>query len=119
MQTILHTKAIQLQRKVWHDRNIKEKGFQEGDWAHLYDSRFKEFKGKLMTRWLGPYLIEKFHDNGVVQIKTIDEEWIPLLVNGYRLKVYIKPLSKEEFISTINKEVNVIGSVLTYKSQHS
>jgi len=48
-----------------------------------------------MTRWLGPYLIEKFHDNGAVQIRTINEEWIPLLVNGYRLKVYKKPMSKE------------------------
>lgn len=71
-----------------------------------------------MTRSLGPYQIEKFHDNGVVQIRTIDEEGIPLIVNGYRLKVYRKPLSKEEFIITINKEVNLIGSVLTSNSQH-
>ena len=39
-----------------------------------------------MTRWLGPCLIKKFHDNGVLQIGTIDEEDVPLLVNGYRLK---------------------------------
>jgi len=82
----------------------------------LYDSRFKEFKGKLMTRWLGPYLIEKCHDNGAVQIGTIDEEGIPLLVNGYRLKAYKRPLYREEFINTISKEVNVIGSVLASKS---
>lgn len=64
--------------------------------------RFKDLKGKLMTRWLGPYLIEKFHVNGVAQNRTIDKEEIPLLVNGYRLKVYRKPMSKEEFINTIN-----------------
>jgi len=46
--------------------HIKDKVFQEEDWASLYESRFKDFKGKLMTSWLGPYLIEKFHDNGVV-----------------------------------------------------
>ena len=45
----------------------------------LYDSRFKDFKGKFMVRWLGPCLIEKCHDNGVVQIRTIDEEGIPLM----------------------------------------
>jgi len=78
-----------LQRKVWHDRHIREKDFQEGDSALLYDSRFKDFKGKLMTRWLGSYLIEKCHDNGVVQIRTIDEEGITLLVNCYNLKLYI------------------------------
>ena len=55
MQALLHTEVVQLQRKIWHDKNIKEKQFQEGDWALLYDSRYKDFKGKLRTRWLGPY----------------------------------------------------------------
>ena len=73
MQAILHTEVIQFQRKVWHDRNIKDKAFQEGEWDMLYDSRFKEFKGKLMSRWLGSYMIEKFHENGAVKIRTIDE----------------------------------------------
>ena len=72
-----------------------------------------------MTRWLGPYLVEKCHENGSVQIKTIDEEGIPLLVNGYRLKLYRRPLSKEEFISSINKELNVIGSFIASSPQHS
>lgn len=31
MQALLHTEVIILQRKVWHDKNIKEKTFQEGD----------------------------------------------------------------------------------------
>ena len=31
MQALLHTEVVQLQRKVWHDKNIKEKTFQEGD----------------------------------------------------------------------------------------
>ena len=50
MQAFLHTEVVQLERNVWHDKNIKEKAFQEGYWALLYDSRFKDFKGKLMTR---------------------------------------------------------------------
>lgn len=94
----------------------KDKLFQKGNWALLYDSWYKYFKGKLMTRWLGPYVIEKCHDNGVVQIRTIDAEGIPLLVNGYRLRVYKKPLSKQEFISSINKEVMVIEEVSTSTS---
>jgi hypothetical protein len=61
----------------------------------LYDSRFKDFNGKLMTKWLGPYIIDKCHDNGSVQIRTIDEERIPLLVNGFKLKVYNKPMTRE------------------------
>jgi len=94
LQTLLHTKVVQLQRKIWQDKNIKEKQFQEGDWALTYDSRYKDFKGKLRKRWLGPYTMEKCNDNGSVLIRTIDEEAIPIFVNGHRLKIYKKPLSK-------------------------
>ena len=96
--------------------NIKDKQYQEGDWALLYDSRYKYFKGKLRTRRLGPYVIEKIHDNGSVQIRTIDEEAIPLLVNGYKLKFYKKPLSDQEFINGINKTVMVVDQVSTSTS---
>ena len=44
MQALLHTEVVQLQRKVWNDKNIKENTFQEGYWASLYGSRFKYFK---------------------------------------------------------------------------
>jgi hypothetical protein len=78
----------------WHDKYIKKKYFQLGDFALLYDSRFKNFKGKLSTRWLGPYEVETIYENGSVNIKTIDEEKPSFVVNGHRLKVYHKPLSK-------------------------
>ena len=94
MQALLHTEVVQLQRKIWHDRNIREKKFQEGDWELLYDSRYNDFKGKLRTRWLGPYSVEKCNDNGSVLIRTIDDEAIPMLVNGHWLKVHKNPLSK-------------------------
>ena len=94
LQALLHTEVVQLQRKIWHDRNIREKQFQEGDWELLYDSRYKNFRGKLSKRWLGPYIMEKCNDNGSVPIRTIDDEAIPMLVNGHRLKFYKKPLSK-------------------------
>eukprot|EP00253_Pinus_taeda_P004766 PITA_04766 len=43
----------------------------------------KDFKGKLRKRWLGPYAVEKCNDNGSILIRTIDEEAIPMLVNGH------------------------------------
>ena len=64
----------------------------------LFDSKFKDFQGKFQTHWLGPYEIEIFFSNGAVRIKTIDEYQTPLIVNGHRLKIYHKPLSKEEFV---------------------
>ena len=43
------------QWKKWHYKFIKKKQFNTGDWALLFDSRYKNFKGKLTTRWMGPY----------------------------------------------------------------
>ena len=114
MQALLHSEVVQLQRKIWHDRHLKEKQFQEGDWALLYDSRYKDFKGKLRTIWLGPYTVEKCNDNGLVLIRTIDEEAIPMLVNGHRLKIYMKPLSKQEFIENLSKTVLVMKQVSAF-----
>lgn len=74
----------------------------------LYDSRYKDFKGKLGTRWLGPYTVEKCNENGSVLIRTIDEEAIPMLVNGHRLKIYRKPLFMQEFIETMGKSMLVV-----------
>eukprot|EP00253_Pinus_taeda_P011848 PITA_11848 len=105
---LLHSEVVQLQRKIWHDRHLKEKQFQPGDWELLYDLRYKHFKGKLRTRWLGPYTVKKCNDNGSVLIRTIHEEAIPMLVNGHRLKIYRKPLSKQKFIETLDKLVLVM-----------
>ena len=55
--------------------------------------------------------MEKCNDNGSVLIRTIDEEAIPVLVNGHRLKIYKKPLSKQEFIETMGKSVLVVEQV--------
>ena len=77
----------------------------------LYDSRYEDFKGKLRTRWLRPYVVERCHDNGLVQIKTIDEQEIPLLVNGHRLKIYKRPLSKQDFVDDINKTMMIVEQV--------
>eukprot|EP00253_Pinus_taeda_P025911 PITA_25911 len=108
MQALLHSEVVQFQRKIWHDRHLNDKQFQLGDWALLYDSRHKDFKGKLRTRWLGPYALENCNDNGSVLIRNIDEEAIPMLVNGHRLKIYRKPLLRQEFIKNVEKLVLVI-----------
>eukprot|EP00253_Pinus_taeda_P012991 PITA_12991 len=97
-QGIEHTTLVQQQRMKWHDRFIKNKTFHKGDWALLFDSKFKDFKAKFTTHWLGPYEIEEIFDNGVVKIKTIDKESTSLLVNGHRLEVYNRPISKEAFM---------------------
>ena len=54
--------------------------------------------------------MEKCFNNGAVQIRAINEEGIPLLVNGHRLKIYKKSLSNAEFINSIRREVYVMGN---------
>jgi hypothetical protein len=105
------TTLIQEQRTKWHDKYIKKKSFQSGDWALLYDSRFKNFKGKLSTRWLGPYEVDTVYNNGSVKINTIDENHTSFVMNGHRLKVYHKPLSKEDFIRHVlqNSEMQLVS----------
>lgn len=88
---------IQQQRTKWHDKIIKHKQFQKGNWALLYGSRFKEFQGKLRTRWLGPYEMYIVFPNGTIRLLTIDDFKTPLLVNGHWLCLYQRPISKEDF----------------------
>lgn len=98
------TDLVQQQRATWHDKFIKKKEFALGDWALLFDSRFKNFQVKLTTRWLGPYEVVSVSENGAIKIKTIDDHNISFLVNGHRLKLYTKPVSQEDFISKISTE---------------
>jgi len=86
-EAVQRTGLFQQQRAKWHDKYIKDKRFQEGDWALLFDSKFKDFQGKFQTHWLGPYEIEKVFSSGDVRIRTIDESQTPLLVNGHKLKI--------------------------------
>lgn len=73
---------------------LRKRFFKKGIGHYYMILSLNIFKGKMMTRSLGPYLIEKCHDNGAIQIKTTDAEGIPLLFNGYKMKLYKKPMSK-------------------------
>jgi len=60
---------------------------------------------------LGPYKVETVFDNGAVKIKTIDDSQNSFVVNGHRLKVYNKPLSKDDFLQEVAKktELKIVG----------
>ncbi|XP_059070894.1 uncharacterized protein LOC131860869 [Cryptomeria japonica] len=105
---LLHTEIVQKQCTLWHDKYICQCSFQPRDWALLYDSQFQDFKGKSYTRWLGPYKVDHVYDSGVIQLSTMDSECCKLLVNGHRLKLYQKPLSKEAFFIDVAKELTVV-----------
>ena len=60
---------------------------------------------------LGPYEVETVFDNGSVKIKTIDDSQQSFVVNGHRLKIYHKPLTKEDFLQVMSTdtEMEVVG----------
>jgi hypothetical protein len=75
--------------KRWYDKRLKKKEFK-GDRVLLYNSRFKTFgKGKLQSKWDGPYVVHSVFSNGVVTIMDINGD--QFVVNGQRLKVYYVP----------------------------
>ena len=56
---------------------------------------------------MGPYEIETIFDNGVVRIKTIDDQQVYFILNGYTLLLYHKPTSKEEYTHKIQKQLDM------------
>jgi hypothetical protein len=76
--------------KRWYDKRLKKKEFKEGDKVLLYNSRFKTFgKGKLQSKWDGPYVVHSVLSNGVVTIMDVKGD--QFMVNGQRLKVNYEP----------------------------
>jgi hypothetical protein len=53
---------------------------------------------------MGPYEIDTIYDNGSMKLCTIVENRTPLMANGHRLRLYQKPMSKEEFIEDLIKQ---------------
>lgn len=48
-QVVEHTTLVQQQRIKCYDRFNKNKTLKKGDWALLFDSKFKDFKANFTT----------------------------------------------------------------------
>jgi hypothetical protein len=68
--------------KRWYDKRLKKKEFKEGDnKVLLYNSRFKTTrKGKLQSKWDGPYIVHSVLSNGEVTIMDVKGD--QFMVNG-------------------------------------
>ena len=80
--------------KKCHDQKILRKEFKAGEQVLLYNSRFKLFLGKLMSRWSGPYIVVTSTPFGAVTLKT--NFGCEFKVNGQRLKNYLGGNINEE-----------------------
>jgi hypothetical protein len=69
---------------------LKKKEFKEGDKIPLYNSRIKTSgKGKLQSKWDGPYVVHSVLSNGAVTI--MDAKGDQFMVYGQWLKDYYEP----------------------------
>jgi hypothetical protein len=74
-----------------------------GEYVLLYNSRFRFFAGKLLSKWEGPYIIEEVYRSGAIKINNA-KGTNPKVVNGQRIKHYISG-------TPINVETNIIQTM--------
>jgi hypothetical protein len=85
--------------KIWHEK-IKRREFKVGDQVLFFNSHFKFFAGKLMSKCQCPLVIQEFYRSGAIRLHG-DVRGKPHVVNGQRIKHY---LAGEDFI----KEFEVV-----------
>ena len=102
-QAYENAKLFKEKIKIWHDKRIKKREFNVGDYVLLFNSRLRFFAGKLLSKWEGPYVIEEVYRSGAIKINNF-EGTNPRVVNGQRIKHYISG-------NPINVETNVIETV--------
>ena len=54
------------------------------DLVHLFNSWLRFFRGKLKSKWTGPYLVTQLFPNGLVELETKEGMWFKL--NEQRIK---------------------------------
>ena len=69
----------------------------------MYNSRFRFFVGKLLSKWEGPYVIEEVYRSGVIKINSA-EGTNRKVINGQQIKYYISG-------TPINAESNIIQTL--------
>ena len=58
-QAYENAKLFKEKVKRWHDKRIQKREFKIGEYVLLYNSRFRFFVEKLLSKWEGPYIIEE------------------------------------------------------------
>ena len=89
--------------KRWHDKRIQTHESKGGEYVLLYNSRFRFFAGKHLSKWEGPYVIEEVYWSGAIKINN-SEGTNPKDVNGKPIKHYISG-------TPINVESNIIQTM--------
>ncbi|CAM8923882.1 unnamed protein product [Rhodiola kirilowii] len=73
--------------KLYHDKFILRRSFEEGQQVLVFSSRLKLMPGKLKSRWTGPFTITKVFNHGAIELES-PNDGNRFTVNGQRVKHY-------------------------------
>ena len=83
-----HQQVQKARKMVWHDCQIKQHTFKNGDLVLMYDNKFTKFPGKFQMHCLGPYIVKDIINGGVIQLVKLNGKLFPGRINGSWLKLY-------------------------------
>ena len=69
-QAYENAKLFKEKVKRWHHKRIQKLEFKVGEYVLLYNSCFRFFAGKLLSKWEGPYVIEEVYWSGAIKINN-------------------------------------------------
>ncbi|CAM8951464.1 unnamed protein product [Rhodiola kirilowii] len=73
--------------KIYHDKFILRRQFEEGQQVLVSSSRLRLMPGKLKSRWTGPFTIIKVYSHGALELEN-PENGSQFTINGQRVKHY-------------------------------
>ncbi|GJR72155.1 reverse transcriptase domain-containing protein [Tanacetum coccineum] len=86
-QAYENSRLYKARTKVWHDRKLKmRKDFKHGNKVLLFHSKYKFKQPKLISRWLGPYVVKHQYLSRYVELYGKDGK--AFIVNDHILKLY-------------------------------
>ena len=96
-KTYISSKFSKDKLKRWHDQIVLRKKFQKEQKVLLYDSKLHIFSRKLKSQSNGPYLVQRVHSNGAIEISN-SNSGCAFRVNRHWLKPYMEPMVQEKGI---------------------
>ena len=119
----LQIEVWQAQRAGWVNRHYKkrEKDLIHGAAVLVFQSRWGLLPGKLNLQWSGPFWILRVYNDGTFPLGTLQGQYVPKLVNGFRLQLYhgvmpdnpFQMLIKETKILDILPKEGVLSQLVT------
>ena len=96
-------KNYKLKIKEKHDRSILRLEFKPNQKVLIYDSRLHLFSGKLRSKWIGPFVVEKAFPYGAVDIRDPKNGHI-FRVNGHRLKPFLESFEEQSEVIQLDRK---------------